>query len=460
VPEVLQVVSRIGSPAVATDIMGIEQADVFVALRPRDAWRPGLTREALIHEIGEVLAEGAPGSGPSFTQPIEMRFNEILAGAVSDVTVNIYGEDLGELRRLAEGAAARIAAKPGAVDVRVLAPPSVSVLEVRPVPLLAAQAGFTVREVLDAVQAVRTGIEVGVTYDGPVRVPILLRLHPGAAGGSAFTLRDLPLPTRGGGLVALSRVAEVEVLQAPSLISRHNAARRLTVGFNVRGADLGTVVAGAQARVGAMPPGYRVEWGGQVQTLREATARLMLIIPVVAALIFGVLVLAFRRVRPAAIIYTHVPFACVGGIAALALRGMPVSVAAGIGFIALSGVAVLNGVVLMAQVLELERSGRTPKEAAAEAARARARPVLMTALVASLGFVPMMLARGVGAEVQRPLATVVVGGLLTSTVLTLLILPALYPFFAGAGRGAGPTGGGEAGEGAGPAETGEAAATP
>jgi heavy metal efflux system protein len=434
VPEVTAVVSRVGSPAVATDIMGLEQADVFVTLKPRETWRPGLTREALIAEVERAIAARAPGGDPSFTQPIQMRFNELLGGSVADVTVSVHGEDLGELRRVAEEIARVVGRERGAADARVIAPPSVSLLEVRPRPLDAARAGFTVREVLDAVQAVRTGIEVAATYDGPVRVPIMLRL---GETPSAFTLAEVAIPAPSGGLVPLGRVADVVRTTAPSLVSRQDGERRLVVGFNVRGADLGGVVASAQRAVAAavkVPRGYRVEWGGQYETLREAKRRLAVVIPGVLALIVAVLLLAFRRARPAAIIFMNVPFASVGGMTLLGLRGMPVSISAAVGFIALSGVAVLNGVVLMTRILELESDGLPPPEAALAAARERARPVLMTALVAALGFLPMAVATGAGAEVQRPLATVVCGGLVTSTILTLLVLPTLYPWVARRGE--------------------------
>ncbi|MBM7117368.1 efflux RND transporter permease subunit [Archangium primigenium] len=427
VPEVTQVVSRVGSPAVATDIMGLDQADVFIRLKPRAEWRPGLTRDALIREMAAVLERDAPGSGPAFTQPIQMRFNELLGGSVTDVALSVYGEDLGELRRLADALAAQVAQEPGAADVRVLAPPEVSMLEVVPRPLDAARLGLSVREVLEAVQAVRTGLEVGATYDGAVRVPIVLRL---AGTEGAFSLAELPLPVASGGVVPLSRVADVKLVSTPGLVNRDEGQRRLVVGFNVRGADLGSVVERARARVGSalrLPVGYRLEWGGQYETLTEATRRLSLVIPAVLVLIVLVLWLTFQRLRPALIIFTHVPFACVGGVLALLARGMPVSISAAIGFIALSGIAVLNGVVLMARLLHHEAEGVPVGRAVRLAAQERSRPVLMTALVAALGFVPMMLATGVGAEVQRPLATVVVGGLVTSTLLTLVLLPSLYP---------------------------------
>ncbi|MBK9260003.1 MAG: efflux RND transporter permease subunit [Polyangiaceae bacterium] len=426
VPEVEQVVSRIGSPAVATDVMGLEQADVFITLAPRDRWRPGLEREALIEEIRRRVDEASPGADPSFTQPIQMRFNELLGGAVSDVAVSVYGADLSVLRELSTKIAAEIAAERGAADVKILAPPDVSLIEVEPKPLEASQVGLGVGEVLDAVQAVKNGIQVGTTYDGVLRIPVVLRI---AGAPEAFDLPNTSLPTATGGLVPLSRVATVEQLLTPGMVSHQDGERRIVVGFNVRGADLGELVARVRARVErATPPprGYRVVWGGQYETFQEASRRLLVVVPAAIALILAALYAAFRKVKPMLIIFTNVPFACVGGIVALTMRGMPVSISAAVGFIALSGVAVLNGVVLLSRVLANEKEGMDPGEAAENAARSRARPVLMTALVAALGFVPMMLSRGVGSEVQRPLATVVVGGLVTSTILTLLIVPSLY----------------------------------
>lgn len=446
VPEVTQIVARTGSPAVATDIMGIEQADVFVAIRPREEWRPGLTREALIEEIQRAIDASAPGSDPSFTQPIQMRFNELLGGSVADVTASVYGSDLAELQRLAAGMAAALEGLPGAADVKIFAPPDVSLVEVRPRSLEAAQAGFSVGEVLDVVQALRGGVDAGTTYDGPVRIPIVLRL---AAPSSAFDLARVPLAAPSGGTVPLGRVASVETGATPGLVNHHEGERRLVVGFNVRGADLGALVEQAQAAIAAkvtVPAGYRLVWGGQFETFRAATRRLAMVIPAVVVLILAALYAAFRKVRPTLIIFTNVPFACVGGVVALALRGSPVSMSAAVGFIALSGVAVLNGVVLLSRVLLNEAACMSPAEAASAAARSRARPVLMTALVAALGFVPMMLATGVGAEVQRPLATVVVGGLVTSTILTLLVLPSLYPWLSASGRSPRPARGRPPGE--------------
>lgn len=429
IPEVKQVVSRVGSPAVATDIMGLEQADVFVALAPRETWRPGLTLDGLIGEMDALLAKEAPGGEPSFTQPIQMRFNELLGGSVADVVVSVYGEDLPTLATVARQVRDAVDGQPGAADAKVLAPPAVPLATVRPRPLDAATWGLDAHEVLGTVQALRQGRDVGFTYRGVVRVPLVLKQ---AGADSAWTLGETPVPLPGGGLVALSRVADVVVEDAAGQVNRKNGERRLLVGFNVRGGDLGTVVKEAQARVAAavkLPTGYRLDWGGQYEQLQEATRRLAVVGPLVLVLIVVVLLIAFREATPVAIIFSHVPFAAVGGMVALFLRDMPVSLSAAIGFIALAGIAVLNGVVMISRILEEEAEGLTPREAATEAAHSRMRPVLMTALVAALGFVPMMLATGPGAEIQRPLATVVVGGLASSTPLTLIVLPTLYPLF-------------------------------
>ena len=433
-PEVVAVTSRIGSPEVATDIMGLEQADVFVELRPREQWREGLTREQLIAEIDAAIASDAPGGEPSYTQPIQMRFNELLGGSVTDVAVSIYGEDQTQLRRIAERLHAILEQVPGAADVRIMAPPEVSLIEVRPRLLEATRLGFSPTEVLDVVAALRTGVEVGETWDGPVRIPIRLRLRHEA---NAFTLPDVQIATPSGEVVPLSRVAEISQLETPALVNRHRGQRRIVVGFNVRNAELGDVVEAARAatetqldRELVREAGVHLEWGGQYEQLEQARARLSIVVPIVLLSVLIVLIAVFRRLRPALIIFSNVPFAGVGGILALWVRDMPVSISAAIGFIALSGIAVLNGVVLMSSVVKREDEGETAHEAAHAAARERMLPVLMTALVAALGFVPMALAVGVGAEVQRPLATVVVGGLVTSTFLTLVLLPSLYPWLA------------------------------
>lgn len=431
VPEVRRVVSRIGSPAVATDIMGLEQADVFVAVAPPSEWRAGLTKRDLVAEVERVLRARDPDGDPVITQPIQMRFNELVAGETTDVAVSIYGPDLDVLSELATRTQAVLSEQPGAVDVRVSAPPAVELLEVRPDPVAAAQHGLQPAELMDVVRGVRNGVIVGETYDGRVTVPIRVRL------GEAPSPRGLPMlmvPTPSGRAVPLAQVATVRRTRTPSLVSRESAQRRITIGFNVRGLDLGTAVKGAQEAVSArvrLPPSYRITWGGQYETLKAATARMQVIIPVVLVMIVAVLLASTRRWDLSLLVFANVPFAGVGGITALAVRGMPVSISAAVGFIALSGIAVLNGVVLVSRLIAFEDDGLSPRPAAERAASVRMRPVLMTALVAALGFLPMMLATGVGAEVQRPLATVVVGGLVTSTVLTLLVLPSLYAWLKG-----------------------------
>ncbi len=429
VPEVRQVVSRIGSPAVATDIMGIEQADVFVGIAPRAQWRPGLDRDGLIRELQGKLATHDPRNDAAFTQPIQMRFNELIGGSVTDVDVSVYGDDLGEIRAVADAVAATLHHVPGADDVRVLAPPGVPLAEVIPRPGAAARYGWTPRDVLDVVAALRQGIPAGTTYDGPIRVPVRVLL-PTRAG--AFSLGDTALPTAAGELVALSTVAEVRERDTPGLVSRQGAQRRLVVGFNVRGADLRTVVEAAEKRAAAAArgrDGIRLVWGGQYESFEAARRRLGVVIPAVLVAIVLLLLWTFRRVGMALLILLNVPFACVGGALLLWARGLPLSMPAAVGFIALSGVAVLNGVVWSSRLLQRRSEGAPWEECALDASRQRMRPVLMTALVALLGFVPMMLATGTGAEVQRPLATVVVGGLPTSTVLTLVILPALVAWY-------------------------------
>ncbi|NJK89396.1 MAG: efflux RND transporter permease subunit [Myxococcales bacterium] len=434
VPEVARVASRIGSPAIATDIMGLEQADVFVNLEDPRRWRDGLTKEALVQEIEGVLEQIDPGAELSFTQPIQMRFNELIGGETTDVAVSIFGPDLKQLRQLAALVSSAIGEQEGAEDVRVLAPPELPIMDVEPVPVAMTQFGLTVEDVAQSVAALRAGVPVGATYEGRLRIPIRLRI---ASVGQADDLAELPIATPGGGLVRLGQVARVRHDETPSVVSHEDGLRRIVVGFNVRGASLGDVVGRAEASVEAkvaLPEGYRMTWGGQVESLNEASARLRVVIPLTVLGIFVVLLMTFGRVKPAFLILCNIPFAGVGGIVALWARGLPVSISAAIGFIALSGIAVLNGVVLMTRVLELESAGTPSDRAMIDAARSRMRPVLMTALVAGLGFVPMMLGHGVGAEVQRPLATVVVGGLATSTLLTLVILPSLYVFLSRSSR--------------------------
>jgi cobalt-zinc-cadmium resistance protein CzcA len=357
-----------------------------------------------------------------------MRFNELLGGAVTDVSISVFGDDLTELRRIGIAVARVVERVAGAEDVRLLVSPDVPLLDVRPDYAAAAAQDVSARAVLDTVHAARIGLPAAMTFDGPLRIPIVLRV-PGVDAPDA--LPNLLLSNSSGGLVPLGAVSETRRTQVPSLVQRLDGQRRLMVGFNVRGRDLGSVVADAQRAVTSqvqLPRAYRVEWSGQATTLEDAKRRLSIVIPAVMCLIVGLMFLVFGHLRPVALVLLHVPFACIGGIAILLARGMPLSISAAIGFIALSGIAVMNAMVLVTELERHEREGADPVHAVQSAARDRARPVIMTALVAALGFVPMMLASGVGAEVQRPLASVVVGGLITSTATTLIIMPALYGF--------------------------------
>lgn len=429
IPEVRHVASRIGSPAVATDIMGLEQADVFIDLAPKSEWRTGLTKPELIELIDERLKRLDPEGDPVFTQPIQMRFNELLGGDIADVSANIYGRDLSELRRLAERVADTIEAVEGAEDIRIASPPDVPNLDVRPRPILAGQMGIDGGEVLRSVMAVETGIEAARTYDGRVPIPVRVRLE---SDRSAPDLPSLRIPAPDGSLIPLARAAEIEESLTPSLVSHHRGMRRIVIGFNVRGRGLGAVVDDAKEELEdlELPDGYRLEWGGQYATLQSAQLRLAVIMPLALAAIALLLLGLFRDARPVAFVLLNIPVAAVGGLVALNARGLPLSISAAVGFIALSGIAVLNGVVLFTRIRQLEGGGETdPEVIARSAAENRLRPVLMTALTDAIGFLPMMLATGIGAEVQRPLATVVVGGLATSTLLTLFILPAIYVLF-------------------------------
>jgi cobalt-zinc-cadmium resistance protein CzcA len=432
-PEVRTVVSRTGSPEVATDVMGLDLSDVFAILKPHRQWRRGMTSDRLVDTMHQALERGVPGNVFSFTQPIEMRFNELIAGSRSGLAVKIFGDDLDLLARKGQELAAILARVPGAADVKVEQTAGLPMVRIKVDRDRVARYGTDVDSVLAAVEATRSGRIVGSVLEGRRRFDIVVRLAEGIAV-DPHALAAVPVGVGGGRLVPLAQLAEITIGEGPSQISREQAQRRITVEANVRGRDLGSFVTEARRAVTArldLPPGYYVTWGGQFEHLAEATRRLLVAVPLALVLIFVLLYGAFGAARPALLIFLNVPMAATGGIFALLLRGMPFSISAGVGFIALFGVAVLNGVVLVSFIRRLgAEEGLRPEDAAPRAARARLRPVLMTAMVASLGFVPMALATGAGAEVQKPLATVVIGGLVTSTLLTLLVVPALYRWFA------------------------------
>lgn len=437
VPEVTHVVSRTGAPEIATDPMGVEQSDVYIGLKPPAAWREGLDKAALAEQIAAAADEAVPEIAGAISQPIQMRTNELVAGVRSDVAVLLYGPDLDRLKALGERAAGLLRATPGAADVRVEQVAGMRYLRVTPDRAKLARYGLTVDDVNQITETMAVGHGVGEVLEGERRFGIVLKIGHGFAGDLA-RLAALPLRSVSGQIVPLGDVAELSFREGPAQVSREGQSRRLAVEFNVRGRDLGSVVRDAQAAVARdlrPPTGYRVEWGGQFQHYAEAKARLSLVVPLAFALILFLLWTALGSARAAALVFLGVPFAIVGGVAALALRGLPFSISAGVGFVALFGVAVLNGLVLVSFARNLEAGGLGHAEAIGQAAELRLRPVLMTALVASLGFLPMALSTAPGSEVQRPLATVVMGGLLSATALTLFVLPVVYAYF---GRGAKP----------------------
>lgn len=439
-PQVKEVFSRIGTPEVATDPMPPNVADTFLILKPRSEWPdPSQTKQEFIKELEEAL-QAAPGNNYEFTQPIQMRFNELISGVRSDLAVKVYGDDLDQLLSSAQDVAAVLRTVDGAVSVKVEQVTGLPVLSIQPNRAALDRYGLNVSDVQDVVQVAMGGKEAGQLFEGDRRFDIIVRL-PEHLRTDMDTLQRLPVPLNqahqetGGNqpdYVPLKEVADLEVIYGPNQISREQAKRRIVVTANVRGRDLGGFVEDVQQAVRDkvdIPPGYWTEYGGTFEQLISAKQRLTIVVPVALLLIFGLLFMAFGSGRAALLIFSGVPLALTGGIAALWLRDIPLSISAGVGFIALSGVAVLNGVVMVSFIRNLRDQGMKLDEAIIEGALTRLRPILMTALVASLGFVPMALNTGAGAEVQRPLATVVIGGIISSTALTLLVLPALYRLF-------------------------------
>ncbi|MBA3967447.1 MAG: efflux RND transporter permease subunit, partial [Nitrospirales bacterium] len=427
-PEVVQVVTRTGSPEVATDVMGIELSDVFVVLKPQDEWTTTTSKETLIEKFKTAVLAAVPGVGLSFTQPIEMRFNELIAGTRSDLAIKIFGEDLEVLRHQGDLVARSLEQVRGAADVKVEQVTGVPRIRIIVDRDQIGRYGLSAKDVLRIIESVRVGQTVGTVFQGQRRFDLIVRLSDETSAGPV-ALGNILIPTAHGELVPLSRVATIEVDEGPAQVSRENIQRRLVVEANIRGRDLGSFVTEAQQVIRdrvSLPPGYYLEWSGQFKHLQEATRRLAVVVPITLLLIIAILSVIFGAIRPALLIFLNVPLALSGGIFALWLRGLPLSISAVIGCVALFGIAVLNGVVLVSRIQRLETEGLPTREAVAQGAMDRLRPVLMTALVASLGFLPMAVATSMGAEVQRPLATVVIGGLITSTALTLFIIPALY----------------------------------
>ncbi|MGB8931835.1 MAG: CusA/CzcA family heavy metal efflux RND transporter [Anaeromyxobacteraceae bacterium] len=429
--EVKRVWSRTGTAEVATDAMGLELTDVFVTLQPRDRWKRGSTQDELAAQMKAALAD-MPGMRMSFLQPIEMRVNEMIAGVRSDVGVKVFGDDLDVLKATARELEAVVSRVPGAADVTVEQVTGQPVLQVTVDRAAIGRYGIAARDVLDVVEAIGTRI-TGQVREGERRFDLAVRLRDEYRQDPA-RLASIPVRSPGGERVPLGQLTSIREVSGPTTIQREWAKRRLVVQANVRGRDLGGFVDELRDRIGrevALPPGYFVRYGGQFENLERARRRLMVVVPLALSLIFGLLYLTYRRVQDSLRIFAGVPFAMVGGVVALLARGLPFSISAAVGFIALSGVSVLGDMVLVSRVRQLLGRGLPVAEAIREAALTRMRPVLMTAAVAALGFLPMALNTGVGAEVQRPLATVVIGGIVSSTLLTLLVLPVLYAAFGG-----------------------------
>lgn len=432
VPEVQFVFSRTGTAEVASDPMPPNLSDTFVIVKPRGQWGdPGMPKAELVEKIGQSL-KGLLGQNYEYTQPIQMRFNELVAGVRADVAVSVYGDNLGSMLATAQKISSVLKTVPGTSDLRVEQTQGFPTLDVALDRNAIARRGLTIEDVAATLQTAVGGQEAGTVFEGDQRYDVVVRL-PDQIRDSASQVGALPVmlpqPQTGPRLsIPFRDVASLRYTQGLNQISRQDGKRRIMVQLNVRGRDLGSFVEEAQNRIGrevAVPPGSWLEWGGQYQNLQAAKSRLLLVVPIAFAVILGLLYLGLGGLVPAIAVFSAIPLAIAGGVFALALRGIPFSISAAVGFIALSGVAVLNGLVMMSSIRRRLDEGLPPDEAITGGAIERLRPVLSTALVASLGFVPMALATGTGAEVQKPLATVVIGGLITATALTLFVLPAI-----------------------------------
>ncbi|MCW5960389.1 MAG: efflux RND transporter permease subunit [Pyrinomonadaceae bacterium] len=428
-PEVKTIVSKCGAPAVANDSMSLNQCDVFTMLHPIDEWKSGMTKEELIEAMTEKVEKEVPGAASfGFMQPIEMRVNELIAGTRGDVAIKLFGDDLDVLAKKGVEIERVLAQIQGAEETKAEVTTGLPQLQIKPDRAAIARYGLNVEDVNDLVESIFAGKKAGQVFEGEQRFDIVLRLNE-SASQTIDSVKDLMMTAPTGQRVPLAQVAEISVVEGAAQISRDDTRRRIVVSTNVRNRDIASFVEEAKQKIEkevSLPPGYYLTWGGAFENLERATGTLIIVVPIALFLIFVMLFSTFGSAKQALIVYTGIPFAIVGGVFALAIRGMPFSISAGVGFIALFGVAVLNGVVMVSYINQLRREGKTVLEAVTEGAMTRLRPVLMTALVASLGFIPMAIATSAGAEVQRPLATVVIGGLITSTLLTLLILPTLY----------------------------------
>jgi cobalt-zinc-cadmium resistance protein CzcA len=449
IPEVSHVFAKIGTADIATDPMPPSVADTFIIMKEREDWpEESKSKSALIAEM-ERAVQQVPGNNYEFLQPIQMRFNELIAGVRSDLAVKLVGDDLDTLLTVGGTIEDVVKAVPGAADVKLEQITGLPLLSIEPNRDLLRHYGLNVADVQEVIQIALGGKEQGQVFEGDRRFDIVVRL-PEALRTNLEAIKSLPIPLSESALgshgdadglggtrgppkhIPLGEIAHIDMSLGPNQISRENGKRRAVISANVRGRDLGSFVSEVQERIEAqvtLPEGYWLDYGGTFEQLESASTRLRVLVPLTLILIFLLLFATFGSARDAALVFSGVPLALTGGIAALALRGIPFSISAGVGFITLSGVAVLTGVVMVTYIRDLRHKGMGLEEAILEGALTRLRPILMIALVASLGFLPMALNTGTGAEVQRPLATVVIGGILSATVLTLLVLPALYRMF-------------------------------
>lgn len=427
-PELERVFSKIGSAEIATDPMPPSVADTFIILKPRKEWPDPLkSKEQVVADL-EALVTPVPGNRYEFLQPIQMRFNELLAGVRTELAIKVFGDDFDQLIALGGELESIVAGVAGAADVAVEQATGLPILTMSPKRDIMARYGISLQRVQDTVAVALGGVTVGTFYEGDRRSDIVVR-QAAKERQNPDTFADLPVMTKDGEVIPLGELVSFQVENGYNQVYRENGKRRVVVSANVRGRDLGSFVEDVQRAVEAnveLPPGYWVEYGGTYEQLQSATQRLQIVVPVTLVLILALLVMALGSIRDSLIIFTGVPLALTGGVLALVIRDIPFSISAGVGFIALSGIAVLNGLVMLTFIRRLHDQGADLHSAIMEGATSRLRPVLMTALVASLGFVPMALNTGIGSEVQRPLATVVIGGIISSTILTLFVLPALY----------------------------------
>lgn len=436
-PQVDKVFAKIGTAEVATDPMPPSVADNFVILKPRNEWPdPKMSKQALVDEMESAVTK-LPGNNYEFTQPIQMRFNELISGVRSDLGVKVFGDDLEQLLESGEDILHVLEELDGVADARLEQVSGLPMLSVLPKRAALARYGLDVEALQDWLATAIGGKSAGLIFEGDRRFDMVVRL-PEVQRTNLHALATLPIPLADGAYVPLSEVADLELAPGPNQISRENGKRRVVVTANVRGRDLGSFVAEAQQHIAEeveLPAGYWLDYGGTFEQLESASKRLSLVVPATLLVILGLLLMMFGSLRDALIIFSGVPLALTGGVFALWLRGLPLSISAGVGFIALSGIAVLNGLVMLTFIRQLWQEQGNLEQAIIEGALIRLRPVLMTAMVASLGFIPMALNTGIGAEVQRPLATVVIGGIVSSTLLTLLVLPGLYRIVHGRQKG-------------------------